>query len=93
MALVDEKTSSKRASFPVNSNSLSQSSLEGGQFDINEKALLRKLDYRLLPPLTILYLLSFLDRSNVGNARLEGMATDIGMSAWPCFPAIHRILC
>lgn len=31
---------------------------------INEKALLRKLDYRLLPPLTLLYLLSFLDRSN-----------------------------
>lgn len=31
---------------------------------INEKALLRKLDIRLLPPLTILYLLSFLDRSN-----------------------------
>jgi hypothetical protein len=31
---------------------------------INEKALLRKLDLRLLPPLTLLYLLSFLDRSN-----------------------------
>ncbi|OJK04670.1 hypothetical protein ASPACDRAFT_1877896 [Aspergillus aculeatus ATCC 16872] len=47
---------------------------------VNEKALLRKLDYRLLPPLTILYLLSFLDRSNVGNARLEGMGTDLDMS-------------
>lgn len=64
MALVEEKTSSKPASLPMKSNTLSQSSLEGGQFDINEKALLRKLDYRLLPPLTILYLLSFLDRSN-----------------------------
>jgi hypothetical protein len=31
---------------------------------INEKALLRKLDLKLLPPLTLLYLLSFLDRSN-----------------------------
>lgn len=31
---------------------------------INEKALLRKLDIRLLPPLTLLYLLSYLDRSN-----------------------------
>jgi hypothetical protein len=31
---------------------------------INEKKLLRKLDLRLLPPLTLLYLLSFLDRSN-----------------------------
>ena len=31
---------------------------------INEKALLRKLDFRLLPPVTLLYLLCFLDRSN-----------------------------
>lgn len=31
---------------------------------INEKALLRKLDARLLPAVGILYLLSFLDRSN-----------------------------
>jgi len=31
---------------------------------INEKALVRKMDWKLLPPLTLLYLLSFLDRSN-----------------------------
>jgi hypothetical protein len=31
---------------------------------INEKALLRKLDLKLLPAVGILYLLSFLDRSN-----------------------------
>lgn len=30
----------------------------------NDKALLRKLDRKLLPALTLLYLLSFLDRSN-----------------------------
>ena len=33
-------------------------------FRAEEKALLRKLDLRLLPALTLLYLLSFLDRSN-----------------------------
>ena len=31
---------------------------------INEKALLRKIDAQLLPAVGILYLLSFLDRSN-----------------------------
>lgn len=31
---------------------------------IDEKKLLRKIDLKLLPPLTLLYLLSFLDRSN-----------------------------
>ncbi|RDW62295.1 hypothetical protein BP6252_11728 [Coleophoma cylindrospora] len=44
---------------------------------ISEKALLRKLDLKLLPPLTLLYLLSFLDRSNIGNAKLDGLTTDL----------------
>lgn len=33
-------------------------------YGVNEKSLLRKLDRTLLPALTFLYLLSFLDRSN-----------------------------
>jgi hypothetical protein len=36
----------------------------GAATPVNEKALLRKLDLRLLPAVGILYLLSFLDRSN-----------------------------
>ncbi|ETN39865.1 uncharacterized protein HMPREF1541_06091 [Cyphellophora europaea CBS 101466] len=56
--------------------SSSQESLHG----INEKSLLRKLDYKLLPALTLLYLLSFLDRSNVGNARIEGLTADLHMT-------------
>jgi len=38
---------------------------------INEKKLLRRLDLKLLPPLTLLYLLSFLDRSNSKLMLLE----------------------
>jgi hypothetical protein len=37
---------------------------------INERHLLRKLDLRLLPPLTFLYLLSFLDRFVISSARI-----------------------
>ncbi|KAG9252848.1 major facilitator superfamily domain-containing protein [Emericellopsis atlantica] len=48
--------------------------------NVNEKALLRKLDWQLLPAVGILYLLSFLDRSNVGNARIEGLLDDVGMT-------------
>ncbi|KAG8533029.1 uncharacterized protein KY384_001812 [Bacidia gigantensis] len=51
--------------------------LEEEYADINEKALLRKLDYTLLPAVTSLYLLSFLDRSNVANARIEGLVKDL----------------
>ncbi|KAF2636168.1 MFS nicotinic acid transporter-like protein Tna1 [Massarina eburnea CBS 473.64] len=47
---------------------------------VNEKRLLRKLDLRLLPAVSILYLLSFLDRSNVANARIEGLTADLGMT-------------
>ncbi|KAI8953084.1 major facilitator superfamily domain-containing protein [Xylaria longipes] len=46
---------------------------------INEKSLLRKIDAHLLPAVSILYLLSFLDRSNVGNARIEGLLGDLNM--------------
>lgn len=53
-----------------------------GAISLSEKALLRKIDWRLLPAVGILYLLSFLDRSNVANARIEGLATDLGMSKW-----------
>ena len=47
---------------------------------ISESRLLRKLDFHLLPGVCILYLLSFLDRSNVANAKLEGLTEDLRMT-------------
>lgn len=38
-----------------------------------------KVDMWLIPWLSLLYLLSFLDRTNIGNARLEHMEDDLGM--------------
>lgn len=49
-------------------------------YGITEKALLRKLDLHLLPGVCMLYLLSFLDRSNVANAKLDGLDTDLHMT-------------
>ena len=49
-------------------------------YGISEKHLVRKLDRHLLPGVCVLYLLSFLDRSNVANARLEGLTTDLGIT-------------
>ncbi|KAH8587354.1 major facilitator superfamily domain-containing protein [Bisporella sp. PMI_857] len=43
------------------------------------RSLVRKLDIRLVPFLALLYLLSFLDRTNIGNARLFGLEADLGM--------------
>ena len=38
---------------------------------VDEAKLVRKIDWRLLPWLSFLYLLSFLDRSSIGNARVR----------------------
>ena len=38
-----------------------------------EKKLLWKLDLKLVPWLSLLYLLSFLDRTNIGNAKIQGV--------------------
>ncbi|CAH0057708.1 unnamed protein product [Clonostachys solani] len=51
------------------------------QYDEKEtKAILRKVDWRLIPMLTLLYVLSFIDRSNIGNAKVAGMNTDLGLT-------------
>ncbi|KAG9313588.1 major facilitator superfamily domain-containing protein [Chiua virens] len=42
-----------------------------------EKRLLRKLDRRILPITCLLYLFAYLDRSNLGNARLQGLPGDV----------------
>jgi hypothetical protein len=38
---------------------------------VDEKKLLRKLDWWLVPWLSFLYLLSFLDRTSIGNAKVS----------------------
>ncbi|KAK5084466.1 hypothetical protein LTR05_005542 [Lithohypha guttulata] len=44
------------------------------------KKLVRKIDLYLVPFLALLYLLSYLDRTNIGNARLGGLEADLGMT-------------
>ncbi|KZS88571.1 MFS general substrate transporter [Sistotremastrum niveocremeum HHB9708] len=42
-----------------------------------EKALYRKIDLRLMPILSLMYLLSFMDRGNIGNAKIQGLTTQL----------------
>ncbi|KAL8912976.1 MAG: hypothetical protein Q9172_007383 [Xanthocarpia lactea] len=46
-----------------------------------DKRLLWKLDLRLIPWLCLLYLISFLDRTNIGNARLVNLEEDLNITA------------
>ncbi|KAF8339857.1 putative MFS transporter [Cantharellus anzutake] len=51
--------------------------LHGGDF---EKEIVRKLDMHIIPMVTILHLLAFLDRVNIGNARLYGLEKDLHLN-------------
>lgn len=55
-----EKTGNQSSEAP----SLVSDEIYSNPEGLTEKKILRKLDLKLLPPLTLLYLLSFLDRSN-----------------------------
>ncbi|KAK0668067.1 putative high-affinity nicotinic acid transporter [Cercophora samala] len=45
------------------------------------KKLIRKIDVTLIPFLALLYLLSFLDRTNIGNARLDTLEKDLKLDS------------
>ncbi|KAJ7683724.1 major facilitator superfamily domain-containing protein [Mycena rosella] len=45
-----------------------------------ERTVWHKLDRWILPVITMFYLLSFLDRTNIGNSRIAGLQKDLNMS-------------
>lgn len=49
--------------------------------DVVLQRALRKVDYRLLPPLAVLYLFSYLDRGSVANASIFGYKESLGINA------------
>ncbi|GKZ96520.1 hypothetical protein AnigIFM59636_011035 [Aspergillus niger] len=46
-----------------------------------EKALVKKIDMTLLPTVWVMYLLSYLDRTNIGNAKISGMEVDLNLTS------------
>jgi hypothetical protein len=38
---------------------------------VDERKLMRRIDWHVVPWLAVLYLLNFLDRGNIGNARVR----------------------
>ncbi|KKO98342.1 inner membrane transport protein yfaV [Trichoderma harzianum] len=45
--------------------------------EAQRKKIVKKIDLRLVPMLAILYLISQLDRANIGNAKIEGLSEDL----------------
>ncbi|KAI8881543.1 MFS general substrate transporter [Backusella circina FSU 941] len=54
-------------------------SIDEAEFKIIEKRLVRKIDLRIIPWVSVLYLLLSLDRNNIGNARLGTLEADLGL--------------
>ncbi|KAF7625167.1 hypothetical protein AFLA_002041 [Aspergillus flavus NRRL3357] len=55
----------------------------------DQASIRRKFDRRVLPIVCILYILSYLDRGNIGNAKTAGIDTALGLNdkQWSSFPA------
>jgi MFS family permease len=48
-----------------------------------EAKVTKKFDRRIVPWLFGLWLLAFIDRSNIGNARIDGLSTDLNLGTGP----------
>ncbi|KAH7310010.1 major facilitator superfamily domain-containing protein [Rhexocercosporidium sp. MPI-PUGE-AT-0058] len=44
-----------------------------------ERRITWKCDLKLLPPLMLLFVITFIDRTNIANAKIEGMTTELKM--------------
>ena len=92
---IDSSNSSREVSSDEKPKVLTEENVPTGHNDINhgydprlaptytkaeEDAVIRKLDWRLMPLIFLLYSLSVLDRANLGNARISGMEDDIDLS-------------
>ncbi|KDQ12248.1 hypothetical protein BOTBODRAFT_34530 [Botryobasidium botryosum FD-172 SS1] len=65
-----------------------------------ERALVRKIDWRIMPAVTLLYMSNFIDRTNIGNANVAGLSKDlklvgyqynIGLSVFYIFYALSEV--
>lgn len=45
-----------------------------------ERKLMRKVDLMILPMMFMFYMLSYLDRVNIANARIQGMNAELGLN-------------
>ncbi|KAA8913618.1 major facilitator superfamily domain-containing protein [Sphaerosporella brunnea] len=73
MSMSTEKEIEKQTDADIDSSS---SAAVTSEF---EQKLVRKLDLHIVPVVMLLYLLSFLDRVNIGSARLYGLEEDLGL--------------
>ena len=68
LAMSSEKHTPENTSLSTNMDTSTKAAVAGSVFEINEKALVRRIDYRIVPLMFFCYLMQFLDKViiNVG---------------------------
>ncbi|OAA57589.1 MFS transporter [Niveomyces insectorum RCEF 264] len=67
---------------PVPENRLAMAhAMSEEEFLDAEKRLKRKLDFRLLVPLWLMYIMNFLDRNNIAAAKVAGLSTSLHLTS------------
>ncbi|KAH7165248.1 major facilitator superfamily transporter [Dactylonectria macrodidyma] len=62
-------------------SSLENGALESNAFDPKaESRIRRKTDWMIMPSVVLIYLFCFIDRANIGNARIAGLEADLNMT-------------
>nr|QFR37159.1 MFS transporter [Cyberlindnera americana] len=70
---------SSNQEFPTDEELKDRTAALADEMGINQKKLMWKIDLCVVPPFVILYFLAFLDRINISNAKVYGMATDLNL--------------
>lgn len=77
----EEKATEQRISIEAKQLSHTEEYLPAHVTDSSQdKRILRRVDWHVLPWLAILYAWSLIDRTNIANARIEGMQAELGLS-------------
>ncbi|KAH7078107.1 major facilitator superfamily protein [Paraphoma chrysanthemicola] len=80
MAVHNEKSSTE---IIENEKELAQHNVQSGAYDsTTERKLRLKIDLYVVPTVALLYLMCFIDRANIGNARLAGFEKDLKLKGY-----------
>ncbi|KAL8783250.1 MAG: hypothetical protein Q9213_004762 [Squamulea squamosa] len=83
-SLVSNMSLAKRSSYDKDAADISKNIAHiesNSSWQERERALVRKIDLFLLPTIWLMYLLSYVDRTNIGNAKIAGMQDDLHLSS------------
>lgn len=88
MLVDDDKMASEKEAGGIAANTLPRDSPRSSSGDadhvaeidpVAERRLVRKLDLIIFPTFFVIYMMSFLDRINISNAKIQGLIEDLDL--------------